>query len=208
MSFKVNPFGEIENTADCGTLMGNRGVLAVENGELVGLSRWKSQSWIYCSIDPKFKPKEGEKPPKYTKLFFMDEYTALAAGHRPCGYCLRKSFDEFIDAWLAGNPEHDFQKDIPKQIDRMIHKERTSRMRGEETYRAGLTFLPSGVMVVLPENATDCYLWQAEKLFKWSPVGYAKPISYEQNTVVEIVTPKTVVNAIRAGFIPEVEVLI
>lgn len=204
---RVTPFGEIVSYSEKGKYLGNRGELTIDDcRQLVGSSRWKTQSWVYCSTDEKFAPKESEKPPKYTKLFFLDEYTALAAGHRPCGYCLRNSFDDFIEAWLAGNPEYNFQKDISRQIDRVIHKERTSRMRGEEAYNACLASLPSGVMVVLPESSTDCYLWQDEKLCKWSPAEYAASISYEQDAEVDVLTPKTIVNAILAGFIPGVEV--
>lgn len=204
---RVNPFGEIVSSPENGLFMGNRGELRVDSHrQLIGVSRWKTQSWIYCSTDKKFAPKEGDKPLKYTKLFFMDEYTALAAGHRPCGYCLPDRFESFISAWLAGNPEYDFQKDITKQIDRVIHKERTCRMRGESAFRVSLSSLPSGVMAVLPESATDSYLWRHEMLCKWSPAGYVAPISYDKNTAVEVLTPKTVVNAILAGFDPGAEV--
>lgn len=203
---RVTPFGEIISCPEKGLLMGNRGALRVDaHGQLVGLSRWNTQNWLYCSIDKKFEPKEGDRPLKYTRLFFADEYTALAAGHRPCGYCLRKRFDEFISAWLRGNPQYDFQNDIPKQIDRVIHKERTSRMGGKELSRVCLASLPGGVMITLPGGSPDYFLWREKKLFKWSPAGYVDSMSFECDTKVEVLTPKSVVNAIRAGFFPGVE---
>ncbi|MBV5329811.1 MAG: hypothetical protein JZU65_19645 [Chlorobium sp.] len=156
MSFNVNPFNQIKNTRGHGLFMGNRGELKVEYGELVGLSRWKSQSWIYCSIDEKFKPK-GEDIRKYTKLFFMDEFTALAAGHRPCWDCLREKYDKFIAAWLTGNPEHNFREDIPKQIDREIHKERKNSDRSKQTYPEKLVNLPDGVMVTLDVDSGESF---------------------------------------------------
>lgn len=206
MSFKVNPFGNIETIQYRGTFMGNRGRLKVESGLLAGRSRWNTQSWIYCDIDPKYAPKEEVDPRKYTKLFFLDEPTALSAGHRPCWDCLRDRYYKFIEAWLAGNPEYDFQKDIPKQIDRVIHKERTSRMRGECSYFESLANLPDGVMVTLDNNVTECYLLQGTELFKWSPSGYADTISVDSKILVEVLTPKSIVNAINAGFCPVTKV--
>ena len=200
MSFKVNPFGEINNTTDHGTLMGNRGELNVGNGELIGLSRWKSQSWIYCSIDEKFKPK-GEDSQRYTKLFFMDEFTALAAGHRPCWDCLREKYDKFITTWLAGNPEYNFQKEIPQQIDREIHKERKNSDRSQQTYSEKLVNLPDGVMVTLDVTSGESYLLHCGQLRKWTPDGYAAAIQRDPEKEVQVLTPKSIVNAISAGYL-------
>lgn len=119
---RVTPFGEIVAYAERGKFLGNRGELKVEGGQLVGVTRWKTQSWIYCATDPKFAQKPGEPPHRYTNLFFLDEPTALAAGHRPCGYCLRKRYEEFVTRWLKGNALYSFERDIPKQIDSVLHK--------------------------------------------------------------------------------------
>jgi hypothetical protein len=200
MSFKVNPFGEIKNTTGHGTLMGNRGELKAKHGELIGLSRWKTQSWIYCSIDEKFKPK-GEDTRRYTKLFFMDEFTALAAGHRPCWDCLREKYDKFIAAWLAGNPVYNFEKDIPKQIDQEIHKERKRNDHSKQTYPEKLVNLPDGVMVALDVASGESYLLQDRQLRMWTPAGYSTTIHGDPDIDVQVLTPKSIVNAIRAGFL-------
>ena len=202
MSFKVSPYGEIKNTTDRGTLMGNRGELKVEHGELVGLSRWKTQSWIYCSLDEKFKP-QGEDTRRYIKLFFMDEFTALAAGHRPCWDCLGEKYDTFIAAWLAGNPGYNFQKNIPQQIDREIHKERKHGDRSKQTFPEKLSNLPDGVMVTLDVTSGESYLLQCGQLRMWTPTGYAAAIHGDQGMYVHVLTPKTVVNAISAGFLSQ-----
>jgi hypothetical protein len=181
--------------------MGNRGELKVENKQLIGLSRWKTQTWIYCSIDPKYRPKEGEKPLKYTKLFFMDEYTALAAGHRPCGYCLRNRFHEFIDAWLAGNPEYGYGNNDLKKIDKVLHEERKNSNRGKQTYPEKLVNLPDGVMVSLDVTTGESYLLQGGKLRIWAPTGYAAPIYIDPGIEVQVLTPKSIVNAIRVGLL-------
>lgn len=200
MSFNVNPFSEIKNTRSHGLFMGNRGELKVEHGELIGLSRWKSQSWIYCSIDEKFKPR-GEDTRKYTKLFFMDEFTALAAGHRPCWDCLREKYDKFIAAWLAGNPDYNFQKDIPQQIDREIHKERKNSDRSKQTYPEKLINLPDGVMVTLDVDSGESYLLHGGQLRKWTPTGYAAAIQHDPKYEVQVLTPKSIVNTISAGYL-------
>ena len=204
MSFKVNPFGEIKNSTGRGTFMGNRGELKVEHGELVGLSRWNNQSWIYCSLDKKFEPKEGDKPLRYTKLFFMDEPTALSAGHRPCGYCLPKRFEEFVNAWLAGNPEHGFTKYDIKKIDRFLHKERKNSQREKVVYPDKLANLRTGVMVTLDSATQESYLMQDGKIRKWSPAGYGDELSLDPNTIIQVLTPRSIVNAIIKMFHPEV----
>jgi hypothetical protein len=200
MSFNVNPFGEIKNTTDRGTLIGNRGELKVEHGELIGPSRWKTQSWIFCSIDEKFKPK-GEDTRRYTKLFFMDEFTALAAGHRPCGYCLPERYEAFIAAWLANNPEYGYGKYDYKKIDRVFHYERKNSDRSKQTYPDKLANLPDGVMVTLDVATGESFLLQGRLLRKWSPIGYSEPLSYDLDTTVQVLTPKSIVNTIAAGFL-------
>jgi hypothetical protein len=202
MSFNVNPFGEIKNTTDRGMFIGNRGELKVERGELAGLTRWKTSSWIYCSIDPKFAPKPGDRPLKYTKLFFMDEPTALAAGHRPCGYCQVKRFEEFVTAWLAGNPEYGYTKADYLKIDRVLHGERKNVLREKVIYTDKLGNLRDGVMVTLDVATCESYLIQDGKLCKWSPTGYREAFSLDPSTPVQVLTPKSVVNAIIKGYIP------
>jgi hypothetical protein len=203
---RVTPFGEIVAYPERGKFLGNRGELKVKGGQLVGAARWKTQSWIYCDTDPKYAQKEGEPPHRYTNLFFLDEPTALSAGHRPCGYCLRKRYAQFVACWLKGNPQFNFEKDVPKQIDRVLHQERTSRMNGEETLRGTLAELPPAVMIIRPEESQHCYLWYDDHLRRWTPAGYSEKLSVDPDTIVEVLTPASIVNAIRAGFIPEVEV--
>ena len=131
----------------------------------------------------------------------MDEPTALAAGHRPCWDCLREKYDKFIAAWLAGNPEYNFQKDIPQQIDRVIHKERKNGDRSKQTYPEKLANLPGGVMVTLDVASGESYLLQGNQLRMWTPTGYAAAIHGDPDMEVQVLTPQSVVNAIRAGFL-------
>lgn len=199
---RVTPFGEIISCPENGLYLGNRGELNVDDQrQLIGLSRWERQSWIYCSLDKKFEPKEGDKPLLYTKLFFMDEFTALAAGHRPCGYCLPDRFEAFIAAWLVKNPEYGYGKYDYKKIDRILHYERKNSDRSKQTYPAKLANLPDGVMVTLDVASGESFLLQDRQLRKWSPTGYAEPIYIDPGTDVQVLTPRSIVNAINSGFL-------
>lgn len=199
---RVNPFGEIVAYPERGKFLGNRGELKVENGLLVGVSRWKTQSWIYCLLDEKFAPKENEKPLRYTKLFFMDEPTALAAGHRPCGYCQPERFKEFVDAWLTGNPQYGYGKYDIKKIDKVLHDERKNSQREKVTYSEKPANLPDGAIVTLAISSEESYLVQNGSLHQWTPSGYMALVTTDPNSVVLVLTPKSVVNAIKAGFAP------
>jgi len=87
-----------------GTLFGNRGgCFHTEKQELLPLTRWKGNRWIACRLEFKGRHRELMQPNRYTELFFLDEATALAAGHRPCAQGRRVDFNGFIDAWLAGD---------------------------------------------------------------------------------------------------------
>src|ERR1700728_3516333 len=97
---RVTPAGEIVADPGRGLMMGNRGCLHGPGREL-GVSRWRSKSWICCVLDWKGVQRDPMPPGRWTALFFLDEATALAAGHRPCAYCRRGDFLGFAEAWRA-----------------------------------------------------------------------------------------------------------
>ena len=97
---RVTPYGELVSNSERGMFMGNRGILHDENQSINHPMKWKSISWIYCSLSYKGKKREIMGTGKYTELFFLDEATALAAGHRPCFRCLREKNQEFFKIWL------------------------------------------------------------------------------------------------------------
>src|SRR4051794_26424644 len=94
---RVTPSGDIITTPERGTLMGNRGVLHDADARIV--RRWQGKRWIACVLEFKGRWRPVMAPGRYTELFFLDEATALAAGHRPCAECRRRRFDEFRDTW-------------------------------------------------------------------------------------------------------------
>src|SRR5262245_9611536 len=95
---RVMPTGEIVADAGRGLMMGNRGRLHGRDRQL-GVCRWRSQAWICCVLDWRGVRRDPMPPGRWTALFFLDEATALAAGHRPCGYCRRPEFLDFAGAW-------------------------------------------------------------------------------------------------------------
>ncbi len=95
---RLTPFSTIEAVAARGTLMGNRGILHDEQGRL-GKARWRHPHWVTCLLEFKGRWRPVMQPHAYTELFFLDEATAFAAGHRPCGECRRPDYLRFLDAW-------------------------------------------------------------------------------------------------------------
>src|SRR3954451_12489199 len=98
---RVTPFGEIVAVPERGTMMGNRGRLHDGEGQI--LRPWQVKRWLICLLEFNGRHRVVMAPDRYTELFFLDEATALAAGHRPCFECRRKSFEQFAAAWAVGN---------------------------------------------------------------------------------------------------------
>ena len=97
------PFGDIIATPARGTLMGNRGCLHDNQGHII--RPYQLKRWIIYQLEFKGRRRQIMTPGKYTELFFLDEATALAAGHRPCVECSRPRFTEFVAAWAEANPD-------------------------------------------------------------------------------------------------------
>ncbi|HJP65691.1 MAG TPA: hypothetical protein VKA30_05235 [Actinomycetota bacterium] len=191
---RVTPFGDIIATEARGTLYGNRGVLHDEHGVLV--RPWQVRRWIACVLEFKGRRRPLLRPGRFTELFFLDEATAFAAGHRPCAECRRADFNRFREAWAATHPGASTYVDA---IDRTLHAERITRGGGKVTHRARLRDLPTGAMVSMEG---DAWLVAEGSLAAWSPFGYGEPRSIPRSSVVEVLTPPSVIAVIRAGYGP------
>ncbi len=202
---RVNPFGELIVTDARGAFMGNRGgALHNDQGELTD-RRWTSSRWIICLLEFKERRRPLMAPGCYTELFFLDEATALAAGHRPCAECRREDFKCFKKAWLKGNPEYGFADNVKiGEIDKVLQQERVTRTREKVTFPVELGSLPEGTFVSLPSDPESAYLvWRGE-LRSWSPGGYGQVVQRPGEFLVDVLTPASTVNAIRAGYVPQV----
>ena len=201
---RVTPFGELIATAARGALMGNRGILHDEQGNLKD-RRWTHQNWVTCTLDTKGPKRSLMAPGNYTELFFLDEATALASGHRPCWECRRENFLHFREAWLSGNPDLGCDDTTSMSaIDRIIHGERVTPTRDKVTYSSLLASLPDGVIASLPERPTEPLLIWKGVLHPWQPEGYGKPIEVPLDQTVTVLTPYSIVSAIAAGYRPSV----
>lgn len=189
-----------------GTLMGNRGILHDAEGRI--RRGWATRAWIACVLHFKERRRTVMAQGSYTELFFLDEATALAAGHRPCAECRRADFLRFRAAWLAGGPEHGLTPGARiAEVDRVLHAERVAgvgRAARKKTWQARLAELPDGVLVVRDgEPEVPSLLWRGG-LRAWSFAGYGPPNPISLGGAVAVLTPPSIVAAIRAGYLPTV----
>ena len=193
---RVTPAGEIVTDPGRGLMMGNRGCLHGQ-GRTLGASRWRSKLWICCLLDFKGVQRDPMPPGRWTALFFLDEATALAAGHRPCAYCRRADYLAFAEAW--GAAWHLPQRPGATAMDTALHRERTDRSRRKLTYLAPAAELPDGVM---SRAGGGPGLLIAGRVRPWSFHGYGAPAPADQAGRVEVLTPPSIVAAITAGYRP------
>lgn len=199
---RVNPWGNLCLVTDRGTRMGNRGILHDESSHIV--RPWAHKGWVICltEFNGISRPKPFSKG-NYSELFFLDEATGLAAGHRPCWYCQRKRNKLFKDAWIKGNvPDEKRDAITMEQIDRVLHSERVAPNRGKKTYAATLADLPFGAIF---ECDAQAFLVDHHRCYRpWSFAGYGAPNAIDPTMSVNVLTPASVVRACQSGFSPEI----
>jgi len=191
---RVTPFGEIVAVSNRGLFTGNRGILHDPvTREL--RRRWASKSWLTCLCAFKGRRRTVMAPGRWTELFFLDEATALAAGHRPCFECRRQDAEAFRAAWAIGNGSF-----APKaaEMDAMLHGERLSG-RGKRVHPLDcpISGLPNGAMIGVGENS---FVVVAEGVRRWTPSGYvATTIALGGATLL---TPPSILRVLAAGYRP------
>ena len=186
---RVTPLGELVADPGRGTVYGNRGCLHDEHGRI--RRRFQGKRWIACRLE--FKGRRRRQllqPGRYTELFFLDEATAFAAGHRPCAECRRADYVRFLS--LVG-------EERAEAVDARLHAERLaphlSRPFGA---------LPDGAFV-LREGAV--WLVLADALLRWTPGGYAERVQRPRNGRASVVTPPTLVDVLATGWTGSVPLL-
>jgi hypothetical protein len=204
---RVTPRSELIAVPARGTLLGNRGILHDAQGR-IGRRRWTTLAWVTCRLEFKGRRRALLQPGHYTELFFLDEATALAAGHRPCGECRREDFARFKGLWLEamGLPP----RTRIKALDRVLHAERTRRDAAGATHRAELAALPDGTLVRLPGSEAD-WLVLGTALLRWTPQGYTerRPRALagtdgkcRSGDSVAVLTPPLTLRVLAAGYRP------
>lgn len=179
--------------------MGNRGGCFHDDNKALLRRRWVSRRWICCVLAFKGRHREVMTPRRYTELFFLDEATALAAGHRPCAECRRQDFNRFVAAWRTAQGVPAKRRLTASDLDRVLHAERLGPDRAKGNYEAPVATLPDGVMVVRAADPSLAWLLWRGALHLWAPEGYGRrePVREE---VVQVLTPRSTVAAIAAGY--------
>lgn len=196
---RVTPQGEIVAVAARGTFLGNRGGCFHTARQTLTASRWKSRAWITCLLVFKNRRRALMQPNRYTELFFLDEVTALAAGHRPCFECRRADAKAFFEAWdRSGLAPQGRRAD---DMDRVLHGQRLAERRAKRTWQARLGELPSGTMVLMGDTP---HALAGSRLLAWSHDGYMRASPYDENTILTVLTPPTSVEILRAGYRPHI----
>ncbi len=202
---RVDPFGSLIITPARGTLMGNRGRLHDAEGRIGG-RQWSTRAWIACRLEFKGRHRTIMAPGRYTELFFLDEATALAAGHRPCGECRRDDYRRFRGAFEAGDSRLELSAhDDVSALDRLLHRERLSRPPWSAAPAPAVLLddLPDGAMVTRDDLPGAWLVWQG-RLLRWTPFGYDSALPRMPDIAMRLITPLSIVAAIKAGYLPTV----
>jgi len=193
---RVLPTGEIVAASWCGTLMGNRGILHDADRKL-GRARWRHANWVCCVTAFRGRWREPMPPGRYTALFFRDEASALAAGHRPCAECRNRDYRAFKKAWIRAGL-HGWKA---SEIDQVLHRARVGRDRCQVRHLADLAGLPDGSFFAMPGNPEETVLKSAGGFWRWTARGYTRVEQMPAHRV-EVLTPKPIVEVLRAGYRP------
>ena len=191
---RVTPYGALIAVPDRAMFWGNRGVLHDPQGRLVRYSR--GRAWAICVLEYKGRRRHQWAPGRLTELFFLDEATGLAAGHRPCGECRYRDSQAFTRAWAAA---HGGGLPGVQAIDERLHADRLAGPGVRRSYPAPLAELPEGTMVEL-EDAP--FLLFGGRLLAWTPGGYLDRPPPEPATTVTVITPRATVSVLAAGYCP------
>lgn len=202
MQNRVDPCGNIIDATARGNWLGNRGQLHDDTRFIQRL--FKLKAWITCALHFKERRRAVMSPGLYTELFFLDEASAFAAGHRPCCECRRQDHYRFKMYWLKGNTGYKFtEKTSIQQIDAILHIERINHAGNKVTYLDNIDNLPRGTFIFMNEQP---YLIAGNMLHHWKDFGYDTSLSLPKNRIVTVLTPRSVVNTFSAGYIPQMAI--
>jgi hypothetical protein len=197
---RVTPLGELIVTPARGLVYGNRGCLHNDQGEI--RRRYATKRWIACRL--RFRGRRRAPlvaPGRYTELFFLDEATALAAGHRPCAECRRSDYNRFSEVWRALHPN----QVGADAVDEQLHGERLADgNRARRLHESRYGELPDGTFVL---EAGRPHLVLGSRLLTWSPAGYVDARRRPRDAGATVITPPSLVAILRSGWSPSVPLL-
>ena len=192
---RVTPTGDIVADSHRGMFTGNRGIIHDPATKTLLTKRWATPAWITCLCEFRGKRRKVMGTRSWTELFFLDEATAFAAGHRPCFFCRRDDANRFRAAWEQGNGVVDV---LAREMDAVLHQERLDRGKKRlHPLPMPVEALPDGAMV---RAADESYLIVRGRALQWSMAGYRSA----ENTPdgVQLLTPPSTLRAFGAGYRP------
>lgn len=192
---RVDPFGTLHAVPARGMLMGNRGILHGADGRIQ--KPFAHRTWVTCLLSFKGRARDPMPDGRYTALFFLDEATAFAAGHRPCGECRHARYREFTQAWLEVFGAKPVDRALPAWIDAALHAARIDHRR-KVTYPANPAALPDGTMIAMDDQP---FLLSQGRAHPWRFDGYGPPRAALPSRVA-VLTPAPIVSLFAAGFRP------
>jgi hypothetical protein len=192
---RVLPTGDIVATPHRGLFTGNRGIIHDPATKTLLKKRWSSPAWITCVCEFRGWRRKVMGGRSWTELFFLDEATAFAAGHRPCFFCRREDANRFRAAWEQGNGAKGVRA---REMDAVLHRERLDRGRKRLHPLPGpVKQLPDGAMV---QRGEESFLIVQGRALQWSMAGYDKTDGAIEDTM--LLTPPSTLRALSAGYRP------
>ena len=192
---RVDPFGAIHAVSERGLFTGNRGIIHDPATRTLLKKRWSGPAWITCVCEFRGWRRKVMATRSWTELFFLDEATAFAAGHRPCFFCRRDDANRFRAAWEEGNGAKNIRA---REIDAALHRERLDRGRKRlHPLPMPVAQLPDGAMVQRGEGS---FLILQGRALQWSMAGYGKADGAIENAL--LLTPPSTLRALGAGYRP------
>ena len=199
---RVDPWGDLHAEPARGMFTGNRGCLVDESGEIVRHHR--GDLWITCVTEFRGRRNPLARPGRWTPVFFLDEAVALAAGHRPCGYCRLDAYNAYCEA--VGRARGNSSVPSAPEINRLLKAERYRPGRGlvraadRVLWDASIENLPAGCVIIPGDGQPRLLL--ADRMLAFSFAGWVDPVDRPRGTTVQVLTPPTSAAALAQGFVP------
>jgi hypothetical protein len=193
---RVTPLGEVIAHPARGLVYGNRGCLHDDGGRI--RRSHATKRWIACRL--RFRGWRRQpllQPGRFTELFFLDEATAFAAGHRPCALCRREDYNRFVDRWRERYPD----QAGADAIDAQLHEERLGVPRRRRIHDARIEGLPDGVFVLLEDEP---WLVLGDELLRWTPAGYVDRARRPSVGTADLITPPSLAWILAGRWAPAV----
>ena len=191
---RVRPTGEIVAMPERGMFVGNRGIIHDPLTRTILRRRWSTNAWIACVLEFRGRRRQVWQRQSWTELFFLDEATSLAAGHRPCFYCRREDAKRFRAAWEKGNRKSHVRA---PDMDAVLHRERLASCKKLHPLPMPIEKLPDGAMVQAGEQS---FLIANGRPLLWTPSGYRAVTGDLEDA--KLLTPPSTVRALSAGYHP------